>query len=373
MQMDEDGEHIVQVDEFGDPIIHQDEVNLYQVPVRRNHEAELFEAGSVSCIHRCKSEDAKKLCIYDAPHKLKHSGEYDIGGTYTENESDLWFYYSTSICPGYNYLLNLFVCHRKVGSFSIGVSNSNELTNTERPNEISGWSFLPRSLIWYHFRSAQPNEIYYIKTFCFSEKDLKTMDRNNLFIPINLVINSTPSLNNDVLMSIKLQHDLSGLLTKKEKTDFVLISASGKKFPTHKIILVAHSPIIRNLIKDSEQDSLFIDIQDSDMELLLQFMYTGTLQDIAKQDCLNLLNIAGKFQLQNLFLLAQYAIGEQINIESAVNIALMAQKYKLDELKSRVFSFIKKNPKVMQTESWKNLNDVELTKQLIEYIYSDRD
>lgn len=180
-------------------------------------------------------------------------------------------------------------------------------------------------------------------------------------------------LNNDVLMSIKLQHDLSGLLSNEEKTDYVLISASGKKFPAHKTILVVHSPILKQLIKDTENDSLFIDIQDSDMELLLQFLYTGTFKNISKQDCMNLLKIANKFQLDNLFLLAQHAISEQIDVESAVDIAVISRKYKLAELQSKVFCFIKNNPKVMQTESWKELNDVELTKQLIEHIYTGRD
>ncbi|XP_028161554.1 protein maternal effect lethal 26-like [Ostrinia furnacalis] len=184
------------------------------------------------------------------------------------------------------------------------------------------------------------------------------------------MMNSSNCLNNDVIMSIKLHHDLSGLLSKKEKTDYILTSASGKKFPAHKIILVAHSPNLRNLIKDSESDSLFIDIQDHDMDLLLQFLYTGTIKDIIKQNCINLLKIADKFQLENLFLLTQYAIGEQINVENAINIAVIARKYNLSKLQLKVFSFIKDNPKVMQTESWEKLQDVELTKKLLEHIYA---
>lgn len=309
------------------------------------------------------------LCIYDLAQKIKQGGEHDIGGTYTGNESDLWFFYSTSICPGQNFLLNIFVCHRKVGNFSIGISNSNELTHTQVPSEISGRSVLPRNLTWNMFRSSQPNEIYHIKTFCFTENDVDVFEANTLLVPITVVMNSSHTINNDVISSIKLQHDFNTLLVKKEKSDFLLVSASGKKFPVHKIILVAHSSKLRTLVKDVDTET-FIDIKDSDMELLLQFLYTGTIIDIYKQDSMNLLRIADKFKLQNLFLLTQHILSEQINIENAVEIALLSQKYKFDELRQKVFSYIKSNPKVMATKSWKDLNDVELTKQLIEHIYA---
>lgn len=364
MLVDDDGELVNMADNAVD---HRDE---NQIAHQRSLDAEYADNGSVSALHRCQTMDAKKLCIYDLNVKFKYNSEFDIGGTYTGTEADLWFYYSTSLCPGNNYLFNLFVCHRKSGNFSIGVSNSNELKLRDKATDDSGSVILPCPLTWFTFKSSEPNENYYIKTFCFTDKDVRSFGENILFIPISIIMNSSHSLNDDFVKSIKLQHDLSSLLSKKEKTDFILESVTKKKFATHKIILAAHSPLLRNLIKDSETSSLFIDISDSDMALLLEFMYTGTIKGIFKQDCVSLLRIADKFQLSNLFLLAQYAIAEQINVENAVEVALLAQKYKLENLRFKVLSFIKNNPRVMVTNGWQSLDNVELTKQLVEHIYT---
>lgn len=319
--------------------------------------------------HKCQSWNATKLCIYDAAFKLKQIDTYDIGGTYSETGPELWFYYSTTLCPGNNYLLNLFVCHRTTGNFSIGISNSNELTHKKKHKDICGQSTLPETLTWYTFRSAQPNEKYYIKTFCFNETNTKALESNTLNVPITIVMNSTV-INSDVVKRIKLDHDFGGLLTQQDKTDFVLESASRKQYKAHKIILAAHSQVLREMIKNSTSE--FIDISDNDMELLLQFIYTGTIKDILNQDWVKLLEIADRFKLNNLFLLTQNAIGEQINEKNAVEIALISEKYNLEQLQQNVFNFIKNKPEVMESEGWKNLNDVNLAKKLFQFMHTSK-
>lgn len=318
---------------------------------------------------KCQTADASKLCVYEAFSKLNESSDYDIGGTYSDIEPEFWFFYTTSACHGDNHLLNLFVCHRKTGSFSIEVSYSNKLSRKvalydDVPNLI-----LPETLTNYTFKSTKPNQNFFIKTFCFRQ-----LERYNslctLFIPIKITVNPKFVLNSNVVKSIKLQHDLSGLLKKQETTDFVLESATHTKFPTHKILLAAHSPVLRNMIKNTEVTSMFIDISDNDMELLLQFIYTGTIKDVMKQDCLKLLEIADKFQLKQLFTLTQHVIGDQINVNNAVEMAVVAKKYKLEELQKKVFSYIAKNPKVLETDAWNDLTDVELTKYLFRYTRS---
>lgn len=325
--------------------------------------------GHVSAIYKCQTSDASKLCVHDALSKLKDDGDFDIGGTYAYTEPEFWFFYTTSMCHGGNHLLNLFVCHRKTGSFAIDVSNSNELTQKVAPEDDVPHLLLPKSTTKYSFRSTKPNKNFFIKTFCF--KNLERFNQScTLFIPIKITVNPKLLLNMSVLKSIKLQHDLSELLTKQETTDFVLESASRKKFPTHKILLAAHSPVLRNMLKNSELTSMFIDISDNDMELLLQFIYTGTIKDVMKQDCLKLLEIADRFQLTQLFTLTQHVIGNQITVNNAVEMAVIAKKYKLEDLMKRVFTFIAKNPKVMETDAWNDLTDVELTKYLFRYTRS---
>ncbi|XP_047986501.1 uncharacterized protein LOC125226551 [Leguminivora glycinivorella] len=326
-----------------------------------------FNIDDVSSLHKRQTTSAKHLCIYDISTKLQKYSEYEIGGTFTDNEPDLWFYFNTSYCPGNKCLLNLFVCLRKVGSFSIGISKSPEVTHdvTGVTGNSPGRSYLPYDFKWQAFKSNQPDEKYFVKTYCLTPKDL---EGKILCIPIAIKTDSASPFNMDLIKQIKLNHDFGELLSKQEKTNFVVESASRKQYHVHKIILAAHSPLLRNKVKNETDTSLFLDISDNDMELLLQFLYTGTIKDILRQDCINLLDIAGKFELGNLFFLVQYAIAEQINVANCMEIAVISERYKLEKLQTTVFQFIKENPQVYETEGWNNLNDINLTKKMFQYV-----
>ncbi|KAJ8734325.1 hypothetical protein PYW07_014876 [Mythimna separata] len=341
----------------------------YAASSRSTEEQKPPKPVNVSQVYKCQTNDASSLCVHELFGKLKEDGVFDIGGTYADTEPEFWFFFTTSLCHGGNHLLNLFVCYKKTGSFSIDISNSNELIQKTVPEDDIPHLVLPETMTKYTFKSMKPNKNFFIRTFCF-----KTLERYtqtcSLYIPVKITVNPKFVLNVNVVKSIKLQHDLSGLLTKQEITDFVLESASRKKFPTHKILLAAHSPVLRNMLKNSDLTSMFIDISDNDMDLLLQFIYTGTIKEVMKQDCLKLLEIADKFQLVQLFTLAQHVIGDQITVDNAVEMAVVAKKYKLEDLQKRVFAYIAKNPKVMETKAWNDLDDVELTKYLFRYTRS---
>ncbi|XP_022826430.1 TD and POZ domain-containing protein 5-like isoform X1 [Spodoptera litura] len=322
--------------------------------------------GAVSAAFKCMTSNATKLCVHDALVKLNGTGDYDIGGTYADDDPEFWFFYTVSVCHGDNRLLNLFVCHRKTGTFSIEVASSSDLTQKVAPGDDVPYLLLPPDMVKFNFKSIKANQNYFIKTFCF-----KKLDRFNksctLFIPIKITVSPKFELNSDIVKAIKLQHDLSGLLTKQETTDYILESASRKQFPTHKILLAAHSPVLMKMIKETDVPSLFIDITDKDMELLLEFIYTGTIKNILEEDCVKLLQIADRFELTQLFTLTQHVIGDQINSENAIEMAIVAKKFKLQDLVKRVYTYIAKNPKVLESEGWKNLQDVDLAKDLFQF------
>ncbi|KAM3957064.1 uncharacterized protein ACR2FA_008992 isoform 1-T1 [Aphomia sociella] len=310
-------------------------------------ENDMKNHGIISTLHKCQSKEAKKICIYDPLYKLKQSQYFDIGGTYTNTESDLWFYMTTLPFSEKNYLLNLFVCHRKIGNVSITV-NFNGTTHTQI------------------LKSMQPNENYHLKSFSLREEDLKLLADRNIYIFVSIDTNLNQLINNEVIKKIKLQQNLSEVFLKQEKTDFILESANKKQFSTHKIVLAAHSPVLREMM-DSGKTSAFIDISDENMELLLEFLYKGTISNIKERDCMQLQEVADKLKLENLFLLTQYAFSKQINTDNAVKIAQLAKKYNLEKLWAEVCIFIKKNPQVMATEGWTSLTDVDLAKQLCQF------
>lgn len=262
-----------------------------------------FHPDVVSQINKCQTSEARRIVIYNLLLKVISNVRH-IGGTYTKDVPDLWFYYSLSACSEGNFLLSLFACHRSAGVFSIGISKASEFT--QKSDSLQSL-YLSEILTWQTYVSAKANENHYIKTFKLNIRDMEPLENKSLCIPIKIETSCQQILNNDFIKQIKLKHDFGDIFTKQENTDFVLESNTKRQFPVHKSILAAHSPVLRELIKHSSSKTIYIDISDRDMELLLQFIYTGTIKDVLQFDCLTLMEIASKFQLKSLFLLAQHA------------------------------------------------------------------
>lgn len=228
---------------------------------------------------------------------MKRTGEhYDIGGTYSECGPELWFYFTTTICAGTNHLLNLFVCHRKTGNIEISVPKKYKLSH---PMPL----IIETEMSTYNFYSANTDEHHYIKTYCFSEKDFeesKTMKISKHFLPIFLKSGIERTLDPDLVQKIKLEHDL-GALIQKEEPDFSLISTSGMQYNCHRVVLMAH---LKEQLQDPGLQSLSLDVSDEEMDVLLDFMYTGSVRELAKWDRAKLVRLAEKFALVGLRSLA---------------------------------------------------------------------
>ncbi|KAJ2946698.1 hypothetical protein O0L34_g12756 [Tuta absoluta] len=348
------------------------------------HSEDYGGTTTISAINKCLSNCVRSMYIHDIGIKLQNPDIYDIGGTYSENGGneitpEAWFFFSTSVCSGNNYMLDLFFCHRRTGSISIAVSNANDNRCNIKKNGKLGKSCLPETLEWHVFKTSKPDENHYIKTYCFSKKDVDEFSHPDNFytlvIPIHILTNGEMVFDHEIIKRIKLNHDFASVLSQQDKADFALTSATQKKYPVHKIFLAAHSAVFRELIKKKSSNDAyaFIDINDDDMELLLEFIYTGTIKEILNKDCVKLLHIADRFKLENLFSLTQFALADQINIENAVKIACIADNFGLEKLQTVVFNFIKNNPKVLETEGWKNLDDVKLAKKLFQFIHIKKD
>ncbi|XP_068628876.1 protein roadkill-like [Battus philenor] len=323
-------------------------------------------SNDVSPLNKCETAKAKSLSVFDIGNKLKTEGHYSIGGTYFEGESDLWFYYSTSVCPGHQYLLDLFVCHRRPGIISVGVSNSSDLTHRENVNGIT-CSLLPKSLTWKLLKANEANENSFIKTFCFSIDDVVKMKNNTLCIALSIDMKPKELVLDDIINRVKLQHNFSDI--NNDKKDYELVSSSGKIYKIHKIILATHSNVFRSMLKEEKRkkDSMVINMSDNDLELLIEYLYTGTIKNLVKQNCQQLLDIADMFQLKKLFLLIECAINNQLSVENAVDFALLSERYKLSNVQTNIFKFIKEHPQVFKSEAWMGLNNVSLTKKLLEF------
>ncbi|XP_052739272.1 uncharacterized protein LOC112051117 [Bicyclus anynana] len=335
-----------------------------------------FSKGSVSCLNECYTAEAQRLCILDVVKKLNNSDHYDIGGTYcihnSNIQSELWFYCTTSILPHGNCLLNIFFCDRQGRSVSIGISDANTITKkTIYCNDtVSTQVRLSSTLCWKTFKSNEREESHLLKTYCFSKENVRSLDKQILCIPIEIKINEASVVDRGTMLRIKKNHDLSDLFKRGEYTDYTLESSSGMKYEVHKLLLATHSSVLRNMLKNSNADSLRLNIDDKGMEQFLEYIYTGSVKDILDHNWSQLIELADQFKLDKLFKEAENAITEQICVKNAIDVAVLSEKYKLVGIQRKVFEFIKAHPEVLETDGWKHLADIDLTKKLFQQVHS---
>lgn len=327
-----------------------------------------FKPGVVSGLQQCQSSEVNKLCIFDIQNKLKETDKYDIGATYTNDEPDLSFYHTTTNFHSERYILNLFVCHHTIGSFKLRISDEDSLPNKNQEIKIKSHSscmIFPGTLKSKVFSSSEIHESHYIRSFYFSKSNLENIQ--NLYIPIEIEMNVNFIINENVLTWVKENHNKS-LFNVKENTDLTIISSNGTKYNTHKLLLAIQSPVLKEKVKKNKTDSISLDINDDEINLFFEFIYKNTICDIENKDWQLILNLADKFDIDSLKKLIQVPMSQQITIDNAVNIAILSEKYELIDIQEKIIDFIKQNPKVLDTESWNDLNDVVLTKKILKGI-----
>ena len=77
---------------------------------------------------------------------------------------------------------------------------------------------------------------------------------------------------------------LKGIWTSREFADVTLVSGDGTKFQAHKTVLSSSSTFFRDILLDNNENQrvmLFLKgVKAKELELLLEFIYTGVCQVI---------------------------------------------------------------------------------------------
>lgn len=220
----------------------------------------------------------------------------------------------------------------------------------------------------YTFHSKTKDENIYLKTYTFTKKEIDSLEKHILLLPIKITVNTQFSLSDDVVRTIKNYHNSTGILARDSNTNYTIESLSGQIFGVHKILLAASSPVLLNLIKTNE-NSLKLDLDDSNIEILLEFLYTGAVINTTNVNHLNALELAEKFQFSEMSAWIQDVICKDINVNNAVDVAVLAKKLQKQKMSEIVFAFIKKHPEVLNTDAWKKIDDVLLIKSLLNYLH----
>jgi len=151
--------------------------------------------------------------------------------------------------------------------------------------------------------------------------------------------------------------DHKELLKSAKFADFT-IHAGGQQFSCHKVILAAKSPVFERMLttdmKESKENQVILtDVTPETVNDMLNYIYTNNVIDLAKK-AKDLLPVADVYDLAGLKKECSAALIKQINKESAVELALMADTYNTEDLRIAAVCFMVDNKMHFQKDpSWR--------------------
>lgn len=151
--------------------------------------------------------------------------------------------------------------------------------------------------------------------------------------------------------SFSVFHEMRGL---EELCDLTL-KVNGKEIRAHRVVLAACSPYFRAMLTTGFLESNLgtISLQDCEedaVEELVEFLYTCKL-NLHESNVENILAAASLFQVQLVVQKCADFLGTLIRIENCLGIQSLAMQYSLNNLESKVRSFISWNFMEVSRES----------------------
>ncbi|XP_065203303.1 protein roadkill-like [Planococcus citri] len=175
---------------------------------------------------------------------------------------------------------------------------------------------------------------------------IDTITLSNHF-PLELVDGSNPV------------HDFEKLFNDDDSSD-VIIDVNGKKYPAHKIILAARSPVFKAMFKHDMKESRqnCVEIKDTDEKIfqeILRYIYTGKVENL-NDIALELVLVAEKYDLAPLKNACLSALGALLSVETVVKILVLADLNDAQCLKAQAIEYIRANLiKVIKSGGWNDL------------------
>ncbi|XP_065220798.1 protein roadkill-like [Planococcus citri] len=155
--------------------------------------------------------------------------------------------------------------------------------------------------------------------------------------------------------------DMDSLLKNPKHADVELtLQSNGKKYYVHRAILAARSGHFARLFEDFDKkhEQVTLNITNTDEEIMdeiLRYIYTEKCE-ISNKIAERLFVAADEYELEGLETLCSQFMCDGLSVGNAARMLVLADKYRVDEFKSNVISFIVENSfQVLQTIDWKNL------------------
>ena len=142
-----------------------------------------------------------------------------------------------------------------------------------------------------------------------------------------------------------LADDLEDWRLKKQKSDFNLVSSDGKFIPCFSLVLQSRSDVFETYLNHDTEERrtgkiILNDTEGKIVEAFIKFLNTDRLEANMAED---LLVLAEKYNVQGLKISCQQSLHSQINRFNVIRLAIKADLFGADHLKSSCIEWIKED------------------------------
>jgi speckle-type POZ protein len=94
------------------------------------------------------------------------------------------------------------------------------------------------------------------------------------------------------------------------------------------------------MLESSMNTVEIVDFGEDIVKEMLKYMYTGKLESIPDDKALDLLQIAEKYDLPGLRKKCEYIMTQNLSVETAIDVLIVANLHNADMLKAKAIDFI---------------------------------
>lgn len=168
---------------------------------------------------------------------------------------------------------------------------------------------------------------------------------------------------------------------KTGKFSDIILKAKDQQFPAHKAVLASRCKVFDAMFQHDmkEAQTNVVEIEDIEpvvLGSLLQYIYTGNVDDFTIQKAMSLFPVANKYLLDEL---KEWCVGKMVTNMSVVNVSQLAALvtfYPDPKLKAAIFYMFRKfKTNIFKEKEWKDLirdpNHFLLVTEILEAITTD--
>ena len=136
-------------------------------------------------------------------------------------------------------------------------------------------------------------------------------------------------------------------------TDFTILSEEGKKFPCHKVILAAQSPVMRAMMtsdmKEKKESKVTMKHSEEVVDQFVEYFYTKQVpQEALNGNLAGFFELAGLYELAPLKLLTEEAAIGMLSVENMIDLFVLGDLHSAANLKTEAETFIRRNKKKLK-------------------------